>query len=141
VRQRTPKTISKADLRRKLERYASDRECYFLADTLHRKFRFLKQEGGFYLRHGEFLDHCWNVLPDGTVVDAAYSQFSPKVKIGIWPRGSKEYDKYVSFQRHYPVILKAIKQGKLTWSEIGLDLPSCRGDIEDIKKDYNWDDL
>lgn len=97
--------LAKSELpsKKELGRFAADRECYEVAAAVAKKYKDLKFTGGFFVKpDGEPADHAWNETPDGTIIDAAYSQFDPEVRIGVHRPGSLEHKRYRSYDEHHP---------------------------------------
>jgi hypothetical protein len=75
-------------------------QCGFVAELLMVRFGW-QMEGGFYLSsaapgHEGHADHVWNVLEDGTILDATHGQFGG-VSIAVLPEGDALREKYHAF--------------------------------------------
>jgi hypothetical protein len=113
-------TISKGKLRKLLKEFACSGNCHDIVWAISHKYPWINVDSGIYNNDRDrYADHSWNVLHDKTIVDATYSQFSSRIRIGIWSIGSDEYKKYIPFSR-YKKILELIKNRKLDPLMIGL---------------------
>ena len=85
---------------------ASEGQCGFVSEAASKKFGW-GIEGGFYLPdgipapHGRrpnfgHLDHVWNVLKDGTVIDGTHDQFG-KPDVNVVRPGQPGHEKYHAF--------------------------------------------
>jgi hypothetical protein len=83
--------------------FCANGECYEWAQGVEKKFPALRYKAGFYVqRDGQPADHAWTSAPDGTVYDTTYSQFNPRVKVGIFKPGTPEHGCYHSYDEHHP---------------------------------------
>lgn len=74
-----------------------DRPCYETATAVERRLGWT-MVGGYHDVDGSFWGregHYWNVMPDGTIVDAAHEQFDDDEPIMIAEVGSPEAARYV----------------------------------------------
>lgn len=75
-------------------------QCGFVSELLMLRFGW-EMESGFYLTsdapgHEGHADHVWNVLGDGTLLDATHGQFGG-VSIAVLPEGDALREKYHAF--------------------------------------------
>jgi ribosomal protein S18 acetylase RimI-like enzyme len=80
-------------------------QCHTMADILEHEFGWEK-ESGFYLYndskkgHNGHGDHAWNVMKDGTIIDATHDQFGVP-DIAVLKPGMSEYKKYHAYCGDY----------------------------------------
>lgn len=69
--------------------------CHLVSRWLEIHYGFRQIPGCFIGSYGEHISHCWNVLPDGRILDATADQFRSYRyggKIGVFiGRAPKEY--------------------------------------------------
>lgn len=100
----TPAVMKKLQAELKeLREEEGEGQCYTMAEVLENRFGWEKT-AGFYMEpgrgHDGHSDHAWNVLNNGTIVDATHDQFgSPDVAV-IGP-SDPEYKRYHAYCGDY----------------------------------------
>jgi hypothetical protein len=88
--------------KKRLGCFVGDSECYVAAENVNQRYPSLEYKSGFYVKpDGKAADHAWTQGKDGTIYDTTYSQFNPRVKIGVFRPGSPEHKRYRSYDEHH----------------------------------------
>lgn len=72
------------------QRYKTSKVCFQISEAIRKRFGWPVVSGRF---RGE--GHYWNVLPDGSILDASYDQFDEDAApIAVWSPRDPEHAEY-----------------------------------------------